>query len=246
MFSEHGYNSFSPKYPSQASQSVLKIRTFLRGIPRLDKQGTFPVAILDIPCPHHRIQPQAHHCRPFGSFVLPGLRLLCTNVLFGVFECVFDTPAAGKNADYIGAGKFYICAEKEVVFLFAFRVAADYKQHRLLRNLVPYNYLLVDQTNPFLATLLCFYPSPGFHSLCQFSWCRQPSAFLGFGTSFACQAEMGPLRVTIYPLERQAFTILNTSFAFYTIKCYSSSVELTFISGLSSKSRGHDQKYRYH
>ena len=42
-------------------------------------------------------------------------------------------------------------------------------------------------------------------------------------TTCACQVEMGPLRITIYPFERQAFTILNTSFAFYTIKCYSSS-----------------------
>jgi len=62
----------------------------------------------------------------------------------------------------------------------------------------------------------------------------------------ACQAGMGPPRMAIYLFKKQAFTILISWLLFSASKCYNSSVELTFISGLSSKSRGHDQKHRYH
>ena len=65
-------------------------------------------------------------------------------------------------------------------------------------------------------------------------------------TTCACQVEMGPLRITIYPFERQAFTILNTSFAFYTIKCYSSSDISSFSVVLTVDKSNNAQKKRWH
>ena len=47
------------------------------------------------------------------------------------------------------------------------------------------------------------------------------------GSIYACQAPIGPLRTTVYPLKKQAFTISNSWFPFCTLKCYNSSVEPT-------------------
>jgi len=86
MIAEHYNNSFPPQHPSQCGQRIVKARMGLGGIPWHDLEAAFPIAIPDIPCPHHRVQPQAYHRRTFRSLAFPCLRLLAAQRLFGIHD----------------------------------------------------------------------------------------------------------------------------------------------------------------
>jgi hypothetical protein len=103
MFSEHAFNSFLPKYPSQVGRGVLETGVRLRWVPRHARQNPFSVTILQIPSPNHRVEPQAQGCCSFRTFVFPGLQFLAADELLGISESVPDAPTAGKTFDHLAA-----------------------------------------------------------------------------------------------------------------------------------------------
>jgi len=163
MIAEHYNNSFVPQCPPQCGQCILKTRMALGGIPRHNRDTVFPIPISDIPCPHHRIQPQTYHCRTLGTLAFPRLRLLAAQKLLGIFERILDAPATGKTTNDFGRRQLQICCKEKIVLLFAQRVAAYYQQYRSMRNLVPDYHPCVYQPLPGLASFLSFYTLPGFH-----------------------------------------------------------------------------------
>ena len=157
---EHAFYSFTPKFATQAGYRVGEAGRALQRIPRLDDKVTVVRFLLEIPQPHHRVQPQTQSGGSFGALAFEGLRLLAAEKLLGVFEGVFDGPAVGKAADHLGRMHRHVGGEEKVVFFFALGIAADHQQDRLLPNAIPENLSSVNQSGLDLATLANLYLLP--------------------------------------------------------------------------------------
>jgi len=170
------FYSFGPKFATQAPQSVGKAGCTLVGIPRGNHEGAFVAFLQQIPQPNHRVQPQAQAGRSFGALAFERLGLLAPHELLGIFEGVFDGPAVGVIPNHGGRVHCHIGGEKKIVFLFAFRVAADHQQDGLMQNAIPQDDLGVNQPGAHLAAFANFDTLPVLHPWRHFFWRRQPFA----------------------------------------------------------------------
>ena len=189
---EHMLYSFGPKFATQASQRAGKTGRGLHGIPRGHHEGAFIALLQQIPQSHHRVKPQAQSRRSFGPLAFERLGLLASHQLLGVFERVFDGPAIGVSTNHSSRVHRHIGGEKKLVFLFAFRIAADDQQDGLVRNAVPENLSSVNQSGSDSAPLAHFYFLPMANLAGQFlrtekslaSFAR-PTAAFGFAILWA-------------------------------------------------------------
>ena len=183
MIAEHYNNSFPPQHPSQCSQCILETRKGFGGIPLYDRQSDFPIAIADIPLPHHRIQSQSYHCRPLLPLPLPRLWFIAAQILLGVFESILDAASPFKTADDLFRRQFQIIRKVKFVLFVGRSVASDYQHERVMRNFVPQQPSCIHPPLFRFSSFQSLYTAPGFYPRGYLGWGWQSFASFAFGTS---------------------------------------------------------------
>ena len=180
---EHIFYSFSPKLPSEATQSVRKARSCFLPVPWLNPESSRPGFLSEIPKPNHRIQAQAYRCGSIWSLTLVRLRLLAAQKLFRVFERILDGPSVVVTFQNLSCGHRQIGRKKKIVSFFAERVSAYYKQYRLMRNPVPYYLTNINQSFHRFASLTKLYLLPVVNIRRHLLWVGKAFAFLAGSAS---------------------------------------------------------------
>jgi len=182
-FTEHKFNSIPPKHTAKAAQGIRKARNSFARILRLNKKVSPPRFLLKIPQPDRGINPQTQCCCSLGALAFPGLRLLATYKLLGIFESILDAPSARKTAYHLGGGKTQIRGKEKIVFLLAGRVSTDYQKHRFLRYPVPDNLSDIYKVFFVLASFARLNPFSVGYSFRQFFRRQKLFAFLARSAS---------------------------------------------------------------
>ena len=199
---EHTFYSFSPKFPAKAAYGIGEARSTLQRIPRTNHEVSLARLLLLVPQPNQRVQPQAQTRGTFGAWALERLRLLAAEILFGVFEGLFDRPAVGITFYHFGWGDGHIGRKEKVVFFFAFRIPADDQQYGLLRNPVPQQNSRVNQSNSAFASFADFYLLPMANTFGHFLWTGKSFAFFARATAAFLLGRKGQIvnfGVALYP-----------------------------------------------
>src|SRR4030067_1225268 len=116
---EHTFYSLTPKLTPKAPQRIGKARRHLLRIPRRNDETSSFGLLLEIPEPHHRVQPKTQSRRPLRTLAFVGLRLLAAEKLLGLFEGILDRPAVGVAGQDVGRVHCHVGGETEIVFFFA-------------------------------------------------------------------------------------------------------------------------------
>ena len=140
------FYSHRPKLASQTTQRIGEAGGGLLAVPRLNEEVSLLWFLLEIPQPRYRIEPKAQPGCPFRALSLVGLRLLAAQMLLGVFECIFDSPAVAITFQYFGLTHRHIGCKQEVVFLFAIWIPADDQQNRFVGYGIPQHDASIHQT----------------------------------------------------------------------------------------------------
>ena len=177
-------NSAQPDLMPDSSQCVLEGRRGLGLIPGAIRERLV-VTGFDEPCPDQGIDRISDRGDPFRPMVPPGLRLLDSQKLLYVPECVLDRPPVRESGDQQGRGKLQISGEEEVVLLNAGGIARDDQENiAAWQDRVPDDPSNVDKSGPDLSSLHRFHRSPFFGGASNLGrgWEARPSA--GPGSTF--------------------------------------------------------------
>src|SRR4030042_398214 len=131
-FTEHKFNSLSPKLTTKAAQCICKARSRFLSVPRLNQKISLTRLFSEIPQPDCRIKPKTQSCRSFRAFVFVSRRLLSAKILIGILECILYRPAVVVTFEHLGGTHRQNRRKKNVVFSLAQRVSADNQKYRLL------------------------------------------------------------------------------------------------------------------
>ena len=108
-----------------------------------------------IPRPYQAVQQQAERRSALRAAGFPHLGLLAAQQLFGVFESILDTPACIERFGNLLFWHVGICGEKEVVRLFALRIAHDQQlDRRAATHAVPKNDARVNEPLDYSSALI--------------------------------------------------------------------------------------------